>query len=81
MPRFKPVRAGESTDAEINRILEMAKTGVWADPNLFGMVAHRPAFLKAMIPVFHAIFNEGSVPPYLKDLMRIATGTEWGCEY
>jgi hypothetical protein len=81
MERFRPVKAGESADPEINRILQEAKTGVWADPNLFGMIAHRPAFLKAMNPVFHAIFHTGSVPAYLKDLMRIATGHEWGCEY
>lgn len=81
MERFRPVHPGESPDAEINQILEASKATVWADFRLFGMVAHRPAFLKAMLPVFQAIFETGTVPPRTKDMMRVATGYEWGCEY
>ena len=81
MQRFRPVKAGESPDPEINEILREAKSGFWADPNLFGIIAHRPEYLKTMIPVFKALFSSGTIPPYLKDLMRIQTGYEWGCEY
>jgi len=80
-PRFKPVSPGESSDPEVNAILHESVEGWWADPNLFGMVAHRPEFLKAIIPVFRAMFESGSIPPYLKELMRIQTGYEWGCHY
>ena len=80
--RFKPVRPGESPDPEVNAILqEAATTGFWGDSNLFGMFAHRPEFIKAMIPVFRALFHTGTIEPYLKDLLRIQTGYEWGCEY
>ena len=79
--RIQPVTAETTDDEEVKAILEEARTGFWGDPNLFGMVAHRPAYLKAMVPVFKALFENGTIPPYLKDLMRVQTGYEWGCEY
>ena len=79
--RIRAIQPGESDDPEVNEILQEAVDGWWADSNLFGVVAHRPELLKAMIPVFRAIFGTGTIPPYLKDLMRIQTGHQWGCAY
>jgi hypothetical protein len=81
MPRIEPIRPGESPDAEVNEILEEARTGFWADASLMGLVAHQPHLLKAIVPVFRALFSEGSSPPDLKDIMRVLTGYEWGCAY
>jgi hypothetical protein len=33
-------------------MLDASKTSIWASFRLFGMIAQRPAFLKAMLPVF-----------------------------
>jgi hypothetical protein len=79
--RIEPIRPGESPDPEANEILEEAVSGFWADSNLFGLVAHQPHLLKAIVPLFRALFDGGTIPPYLKDLMRVQTGYEWGCAY
>lgn len=81
MPRIRQIRPGESPDRKANEILESAVTGWWADPGLFGLVAHRPNLLKAQIEVFTELFSNGTVEPYIKDMMRIRTGLEWQCAY
>ena len=78
MMRIKPVRPGESPDPEVNAILAEAVHGWWADPQLMGVVAHRPEFLKTIVQVFRAVFSTGTVEPYLKEMMRIKTAYEWG---
>lgn len=78
MTRIAPVRSGQSTDPEANTILEEAIQGWWADPNLFGVIAHRPELLKAIVNVFRTLFASGTVEPYLKEMMRIKTAYEWG---
>ena len=81
MTRIHQIRPGESPDPDTNEILEGAVTGWWGDPGLFGLVAHRPNLLKAQVEVFKELFFNGSVEPYIKDMMRIRTGLEWQCAY
>lgn len=78
MHRIEPVHPGESSDPEVNAILEESVHGWWADPNLFGVVAHQPHLLKSLIDLFRALFVGGTVEPYLKEMMRIKTAYEWG---
>ena len=77
MSRIDPIQPGESPDPEVNALLEGAVKGWWADPNLFGIVAHQPPLLKSIMNVFRTIFFEGTVAPYLKEMMRIQTAHEW----
>lgn len=81
MPRIRQIRPGESPDPEANEILAEAVDGWWADPGLFGLVAHRPALLKAVVNVFKEMFSGGTIEPYIKDMMRVRTGLEWQCVY
>lgn len=81
MPRIPQVPPGGSPDPAVNEILAEAVDGWWADPGLFGLVAHRPEFLEAIVGVFRAMFGGGTVEPYIKDMMRVRTGLEWQCAY
>ena len=55
-----PLRAGQSPDARVNEILAGVEAGGWwADPAMFGTIAHRPRLLKAMVPTFEAFFAKG----------------------
>jgi len=50
-------------------------------PNIFGIMAHRPAALKAFLPLYGAIMSEGTVEPRYKELAYLKTSLLNGCEY
>ncbi len=50
-------------------------------PNIFGVMAHRPAALKAFLPFYGAVMNEGTVEPRYKELAYLKTSLLNGCEY
>ena len=50
-------------------------------PNIFGVMAHRPGALKAFLPLYGAVMNEGTVEPKLKELAYLKTSLLNGCEY
>lgn len=50
-------------------------------PGFFGVMAHRPGVLKALVPLYGAIMNEGTVEPKLKELAYLKTAIVNGCEY
>ena len=80
--RIKPLRAGQSPDARVNEILAGVESGGWwADPAMFGTIAHRPELLKAMVPTFEAFFAKGLVEPHIYELMRLKTGQINDCAY
>lgn len=80
--RVKPLRAGESPDPKVNEILAGVEAGGWwADPAMFGTIAHRPELLKAMVPTFEAFFAKGLVEPHIYELMRLKTGQINDCQY
>ncbi|MEV8358155.1 hypothetical protein [Microbacterium sp. NPDC076895] len=80
--RIKPLRAGQSPDARVNEILAGVEAGGWwADPAMFGTIAHRPELLKAIVPTFEAFFANGLVEPHIYELMRLKTGQINDCAY
>lgn len=80
--RVKPLRAGESNDERVNEILAGVEAGGWwADPAMFGTIAHRPELLKAIVPTFEAFFAKGLVEPHIYELMRLKTGQINDCAY
>lgn len=80
--RVTPVRPGESADPKVNEILTgVQEGGWWADPAMFGTIAHRPEALKAIIPVFEAFFAKGIVEPHIFEMMRLKTGQINDCAY
>ena len=80
--RIKPLRSSESPDAQVNEILAGVEAGGWwADPAMFGTIAHRPELLKAIVPTFEAFFANGIVEPHIYELMRLKTGQINDCAY
>jgi hypothetical protein len=81
MSRIQPIKPGESSDPEVNRLLEEGKSGWWQDPAMFGVIAHSPELLKAIIPTFQAFFAKGHVEPHIFEMMRLVTGKGNDCAY
>jgi uncharacterized peroxidase-related enzyme len=80
--RITPVRPGESSDVRVNEILQdVSSGGWWADPAMFGIIAHRPEALKAIIPVFESFFAKGLIEPHIYEMMRLKTGQINDCAY
>lgn len=50
-------------------------------PNFFGAMAQRPDVLKAFMPLYAAIVNQGTVEQRYKELAYIKTAHINGCEY
>jgi len=50
-------------------------------PNIFSIMAHRAAALKAFLPLYGAIMSEGTVEPKCKELAYLKTSLLNGCEY
>lgn len=50
-------------------------------PNIFGVMAHRPAALKALLTLYGAVMREGTVEPRCKELAYLKTSLLNGCEY
>ena len=76
-----PLKAGESPDADVNKLLQEAVDGWWNDSAMFGVIAHQPDLLKTIVPVFAAFFMAGRIEPYLFELMRLKTGEINQCTY
>ena len=76
-----PLKAGESPDAEVNKLLQDAVDGWWNDSAMFGVIARQPDLLKTIVPVFAAFFMAGRIEPYLFELMRLKTGEINQCTY
>lgn len=79
--RVKAVRPGESSDPEINELLEAGRDSWWGDAAMFGVIGRRPDLLKTIVPVFVAFFGKGIVEPHIHELMRIKTGQVNDCTY
>ncbi len=50
-------------------------------PNIFAVMAHRPAALKTLLPLYGSIMSEGTVEPRYKELAYLKTSILNGCEY
>ena len=54
-----PCGAGESADARVNEILAGVEAGGWwADPAMFGTIAHRPELLKTIVPDVRGVLRQ-----------------------
>jgi alkylhydroperoxidase family enzyme len=50
-------------------------------PNIFGVMAHRPAALRSFLPFFLAVVQQGTVEPRYKELAYLKASMVNGCEY
>jgi len=79
--RIRPVKPGESSDPELNELLEQGRDSWWSDPAMFGVIGRNPELLKAIVPVFGAFFGPGKIEPHIHELMRLKTGSINDCAY
>ena len=76
-----PLKPGESSEPEVNELLQQAAEGWWNDSAMFGVMGHQPDLLKTIVPVFAAFFMAGRLPAHLFELMRLKTGEINQCTY
>ncbi len=76
-----PLGPGESSDPEVNELLQSAVDGWWNDSAMFGVMGHQPDLVKTIVPVFAAFFTAGRLPAHLFELMRLKTGEINQCTY
>jgi alkylhydroperoxidase family enzyme len=50
-------------------------------PNIFAVMAHRPAALKHLLELYSAVIGQGTVEPKYKELAYLKTSMINGCEY
>jgi uncharacterized peroxidase-related enzyme len=50
-------------------------------PNIFAVMAHRPAVLNAFLPLYKAVISEGTVGAKYKELAYLRASMVNGCEY
>jgi uncharacterized peroxidase-related enzyme len=81
MTIVNPVKPGHSPDPKVNELLQQAEEGWWNDAAMFGVIAHQPELLKAIVPVFESFFIAGRLPAHLFELMRLKTGEINRCTY
>ena len=79
--RLKPLKPGESGDAQVNKLLQDAVDGWWNDSAMFGVIGRQPDLLKTIVPVFAAFFMAGRIEPHIFELMRLKTGEINQCAY
>jgi alkylhydroperoxidase family enzyme len=76
-----PLEPGESSDPEVNELLQQAVEGWWNDSAMFGVMGRQPDLVKTIVPVFAAFFIAGRLPPHMFELMRLKTGEINQCTY
>jgi uncharacterized peroxidase-related enzyme len=79
MSAIKPV-AKDQADSQLTEIYDQLEEKYGRIPNFFGMMAHRPAVLKAFLPLLTAI-TQGTVEPRYKELAYLKASMLNGCEY
>ena len=79
--RIQPVALGESSDPEVEGILQFSKDG-FLDTEMFGVLARRPELLKAIAGVFGELFGgNGKVETYIHEMIRLKAGETNSCAY
>lgn len=63
----------------LNKVKE--QFGLSTVPNTFKAMAHKPAFLNALLDMDKAVFDEGALDSKSKHLMAVAVSAVAGCEY
>jgi alkylhydroperoxidase family enzyme len=71
----------EKAAPEAHEIFDALSKRFGKMPNFFATMAHRPNVLKAFIPLYAAVVNEGTVEPRYKELAYLKTSLLNGCEY
>lgn len=76
----KPLHRSEA-DAALADLYRDMHAAIGKMPNIFGVMAHFPAALKAFIPFYTAVMTQGKVPARLKELAYLKTASVNACRY
>lgn len=73
----------DGASEEVRELYEQIREqfGVPQVPNTFRAMAHKPAFLRALLAMDEAVFSEGSIESKTKHLIAVAVSAASGCEY
>ena len=80
MAVIDPIQSGNAPD-NLKPVYEDLSKTFGRVPNIFGVMAHRAAALKAFLPLYGAVMSEGTVEPRYKELAYLKTSLLNGCEY
>jgi alkylhydroperoxidase family enzyme len=82
--RAESLKPGQSSDPEVNEILEKWRTHYWGDTTMFGVIAQHPDLLKASQPVVDSMWpgeSEHNITGHLLELMRVKNAATAGCAH
>lgn len=71
----------EKAHDDVKPIYENLAKAFGRMPNIFAVMAHRPAALKNLLALYGSIMNEGTVEPKYKEFAYLKTSMLNGCEY
>ena len=80
MPIVNPVPK-ESAAAELQDTYDNLTRMFGRMPNIFAVMAQRPAVLRNFLPFYTSIMAEGTVDARYKELAYLKAATINGCEY
>ena len=71
----------EQVTDEVKAIYDTLSERFGHVPNIFAVMAHRPAALKNFLPFYAAVMTEGTIEPKYKELAYLKAAQLNGCEY
>lgn len=71
----------EKAPAEVRGLYDALTQKFGRMPNIFAVMAHRPAALNHFLSLYQAVVAEGTVEPRYKELAYLKTSMLNGCEY
>ncbi len=71
----------EKAAQEVRAVYDTLGQAFGRMPNIFAVMAHRPAALNTLLPLYKAVVAEGTVEPRYKELAYLKTSMLNGCEY
>ncbi len=80
MRKVSPI-ASEKAQGDLRQVYDRLHEMFGRVPNIFGVMAHRPAALQAFLPFMASIMNQGAVEAKYKELAYLKASMVNGCEY
>jgi len=80
MPRIDPIQIEDAPEAS-KAVLEQIKSSFGRVPNIFATLAHSPAALKALMGLFSALNEEGTLSGKAHEAIALRVGQKHGCKY
>ena len=73
--------AKEKAAEEVQGVYDNLTQAFGRMPNIFAVMAHRPAVLQSFLPLYMAVMTKGTIERKYKELAYLKTDMLNGCEY